>query len=401
MSGKIVLAYSGGLDTSVAVRWVKEERGLDVVAVGVDVGEERDYDAILEKALAVGALPESRIVDAKEEFVTEYIWPALRAGACYESKYYLATALARPLIAKIIVDVAHEVGATAVGHGSTGKGNDQVRFDVTFAALDSRLDIIAPAREWEMTREEEIEYAERFGIPVPIGKASPYSIDVNLWGRSVECGILEDPAVEPPEDAYEMTVNPVIAPDTPQVVEITFEKGIPVAIDGERLGPVGLVERANQLAGSHGVGRVDMLENRLVGIKSREVYESPAAVLLSLAHRELEALTLDRDTAHYKALVAVRYSELVYYGLWHSPLRQHLQAFVDSTQERVSGRVRMKLYKGSCFVVGRESEESLYRTDLATYDVGDAFDASAGVGFCKIWGLPVRVAQERDRASRG
>ncbi|MBP7561270.1 MAG: argininosuccinate synthase [Armatimonadetes bacterium] len=400
MSGKIVLAYSGGLDTSVAVRWVKEERGLDVVAIGVDVGEERDYDAILQKALAVGALPESRIIDAKEEFVTEYIWPALKAGACYESKYYLATALARPLIAKLIVDVAHEVGATAVGHGSTGKGNDQVRFDVTFAALDGKLDIVAPAREWGMTREEEIEYAERFNIPVPIAKASPYSIDVNLWGRSVECGIIEDAAVEPPEDAYEMTVNPVDAPDTPQIVEITFEKGVPVAIDGDAPGPVALVEKANKLAGSHGVGRVDMLENRLVGIKSREVYESPAAVLLSLAHREMEALTLDRDTAHYKALVAQRYSELVYFGLWHSPLREHLQAFVDSTQERVSGKVRMKLYKGSCFVVGRESPESLYRTDLATYDVGDMYDASAGAGFCKIWGLPVRVAQERDRASR-
>lgn len=400
MSGKIVLAYSGGLDTSVAVRWVKEERGLDVVAIGVDVGEERDYDAILQKALAVGALPESRIIDAKEEFVTEYIWPALKAGACYESKYYLATALARPLIAKLIVDVAHEVGATAVGHGSTGKGNDQVRFDVTFAALDGKLDIVAPAREWGMTREEEIEYAERFNIPVPIAKASPYSIDVNLWSRSVECGIIEDAAVEPPEDAYEMTVNPVDAPDTPQIVEITFEKGVPVAIDGDAPGPVALVEKANKLAGSHGVGRVDMLENRLVGIKSREVYESPAAVLLSLAHREMEALTLDRDTAHYKALVAQRYSELVYFGLWHSPLREHLQAFVDSTQERVSGKVRMKLYKGSCFVVGRESPESLYRTDLATYDVGDMYDASAGAGFCKIWGLPVRVAQERDRASR-
>ena len=400
MSGKIVLAYSGGLDTSVAVRWVKEERGLDVVAIGVDVGEERDYDAILQKALAVGALPESRIIDAKEEFVTEYIWPALKAGACYESKYYLATALARPLIAKLIVDVAHEVGATAVGHGSTGKGNDQVRFDVTFAALDGKLDIVAPAREWGMTREEEIEYAERFNIPVPIAKASPYSIDVNHWGRSVECGIIEDAAVEPPEDAYEMTVNPVDAPDTPQIVEITFEKGVPVAIDGDAPGPVALVEKANKLAGSHGVGRVDMLENRLVGIKSREVYESPAAVLLSLAHREMEALTLDRDTAHYKALVAQRYSELVYFGLWHSPLREHLQAFVDSTQERVSGKVRMKLYKGSCFVVGRESPESLYRTDLATYDVGDMYDASAGAGFCKIWGLPVRVAQERDRASR-
>jgi argininosuccinate synthase len=401
MSGKIVLAYSGGLDTSVAVRWVKEERGLDVVAVGVDVGEERDYDAILQKALRVGALPESRIIDAKEEFVTEYIWPALKAGACYESKYYLATALARPLIAKLIVDTAHDVGATAVGHGSTGKGNDQVRFDVSFAALDGRLDIVAPAREWGMTREEEIEYAERFDIPVPIGKESPYSIDVNLWGRSVECGIIEDAAVEPPEDAYEMTVNPMDAPDEPQVVEIAFEKGIPVAMDGQALGPVALVEKANKLAGAHGVGRVDMVENRLVGIKSREVYESPAAVLLALAHRELEAMTLDRDTVHYKALVAQRYSELVYFGLWHSPLRDHLQAFVDSTQERVTGTVRMKLYKGSCFVVGRESEESLYRTDLATYDEGDAFDASAGEGFCKIWGLPVRVAQERDRGAKG
>jgi len=397
MSDKVVLAYSGGLDTSVAVRWIKERYDLDVVAVAVDIGEEADYKGILAKGLSVGAVVGSRIVDAKETFVTDYIWPALRAGACYEGKYYLATALARPLIATVVVDVAHELGAKAVSHGSTGKGNDQARFDVTFAALDPDLDIVAPAREWGMTREEEIEYAEARGIPVPVGKKSPYSIDVNMWGRSVECGPIEDPSREPPEDAFAWTTNPIDAPNEPEVVEIEFLEGVPVGLNGRRLGPVELVVEANRLAGKHGVGRVDMMENRLVGIKSREVYECPGGTLLSAAHREMEALTLDRDTAHLKAELSVRYSELVYYGLWCSPLRTHLQAFADSTQASVSGTVRMKLYKGSCFVVGRESDASLYRPDLATYDKGDTYDPTIGRGFCKVWGLPTQVARELER----
>ncbi len=397
MSGKVVLAYSGGLDTSVAVRWIKDTYLLAGGAVAVEVGEEADYAAIIDRARKVGAIEGSRVIDAKEAFVTEYVWPALRAGACYEGKYYLATALARPLIAKLLVEVAREVGATAVSHGSTGKGNDQVRFDVTFAAYAPDLKIIAPARVWGMTREQEIEYAEERGIPIPIGKKAPYSLDVNLWGRSAEAGVLEQADKEPPEDAFAWTVNPTEAPDEPQYVEVRFEKGVPVALDGAAMGPVQLVEAATKLAGKPGIGRVGMIENRLVGIKSREIYESPAAALLSYAHREMEALTLDRDTAHFKAEAALRYSELVYYGLWDSPLREHLQAFVDSTQEHVNGVVRLKLYKGSCSVVGRSSDDSLYRTDLATYDVGDTYDQRHGEGFCKVWGMPVEVARERGR----
>ncbi len=401
MADKVVLAYSGGLDTSVAVQWIRDTYGLDVVAVSIDVGEEADYDAIIAKALKCGATSESRVIDAKREFATDYLWPALRAGACYESKYYLATALARPLIAKKMVEVALEVGAVAVSHGSTGKGNDQVRFDVGFAAHAPQLKIIAPAREWGMTREQEIDYAEARGIPVPVAKKSPYSVDVNLWGRSCECGPIEDASTEPPEDAYAWTVSPVDAPADPEYVEIEFVRGVPVALGGTKMEPVALIEAATRLAGKHGIGRVDMVENRLVGIKSRETYESPAAVLLSLAHHELEALTLDRDTMHHKAVEALRYSELVYYGLWDSPLREHLQAFVDSTQERVTGFVRMKLYKGSCVVAGRWSDNSLYRTDLATYDAGDKYDHTSGQGFCRVWGMPVEVARERDRRVDG
>ncbi len=397
---KVVLAYSGGLDTSVAIHWLKETKGYNVVAVAVDVGEEKNYEAIREKALQIGAV-DAIVRDAKREFVEEYIWPALKANALYQGKYYLATALARPLIAKVCVDVAHEVGASAVAHGATGKGNDQVRFDVSFAALDPSLEVIAPVREWGMSREEEIEYAERHGIPIPVTKEDDYSIDLNMWGRSIECGPLEDPNTAPPEDVFQLTVAPENAPDEPQEITVQFDRGVPVALNGEELSPVEMVNRANALGAAHGVGRVDMIEDRLVGIKSREVYECPGAVVLSTAHRELEALTVDRDTAQFCALVSQKYSELVYNGLWYSPLKEHLDALVDSVQRYVCGEVRLKLYKGSCTVVGRSSPMSLYRYEMATYDKEDQYQHRAGEGFSWVWGLPTRIFRQVQRERGG
>ena len=397
---KVVLAYSGGLDTSVAIHWLKETKGYNVVAVAVDVGEEKNYEAIREKALQIGAV-DAIVRDAKREFVEQYIWPALKANALYQGKYYLATALARPLIAKVCVDVAHEVGASAVAHGATGKGNDQVRFDVSFAALDPSLEVIAPVREWGMSREEEIEYAERHGIPIPVTKEDDYSIDLNMWGRSIECGPLEDPNTAPPEDVFQLTVAPENAPDEPQEITVQFDRGVPVALNGEELSPVEMVNRANALGAAHGVGRVDMIEDRLVGIKSREVYECPGAVVLSTAHRELEALTVDRDTAQFCALVSQKYSELVYNGLWYSPLKEHLDALVDSVQRYVCGEVRLKLYKGSCTVVGRSSPMSLYRYEMATYDKEDQYQHRAGEGFSWVWGLPTRIFRQVQRERGG
>lgn len=396
---KCVLAYSGGLDTSAAIPWIKENHGTEVVAVSADIGEEKSYEALRQKALDAGAV-DARVIDAKERFATEFVWPALAVNAVYEHKYHLATALARPLIASIMVDVAHQVGATAVAHGSTGKGNDQVRFDVTFLALDPNLKIIAPARDWGMTRQQTIAYAQQRGIPVPVGVDSPYSIDLNLWGRSIECGVLEEMDVEPPEEVFALTVPSEKAPDEPRYLDVELERGVPVALDGKRMGGAEIIAEANRIGGAHGIGRVDMVENRLVGIKSREVYECPGAVLLTLAHRELEAVVLDRDLAHFKALVEQRYAELVYYGLWFSPLRQALDAFVKATQERVCGRVRLKLFKGSCSVVGRESEYSLYDPDWATYGAADKFDHSWGVGFSRIWGLPIQIAAEKERGAK-
>ena len=388
MSDKVVLAYSGGLDTSVAIRWLKEEYNLDVIAVTIDVGNERDFSVIQQKALKVGAV-KALVKDAKEPFVKYFIFPALQADAIYEGQYPLSTALSRPLMAKLLVDVARDEEASAVAHGCTGKGNDQVRFEVGINALSPGLKIIAPAREWGMTREETISYAQRYDIPVPITASSPYSIDENLWGRAIECGVLEDPWVEPPEEVFAWTKPPSKAPDKPGYVEIGFDQGIPITIDGHKMDGVSLIQWLNELAGSHGVGRIDHVENRLVGIKSREIYESPAAVTLLQAHQALEAMTLSKDQLRFKQRVAQEYADLIYDGLWFTSLHQDLAAYVKSSQRFVTGTVRLKLFKGSSSVIGRKSPKSLYSYGLATYDKGDQFDQSAAPGFIHIWGLPV------------
>ena len=390
MSSKVVLAYSGGLDTSVAIRWLKEKYNLDVIAVTVDVGNERDFSAIKQKALDVGAI-KVLVMDAKELFVNHFVFPALKADALYEGQYSLATALSRPLIARLLVDAARAEGATVLAHGCTGKGNDQVRIEVGVNALAPDFKIIAPAREWGMTREETIAYAKRYGIPVPVTVASPYSIDESLWGRSIECGVLEDPWVEPPEDAFAWTKSPGETPDKPEYVEIGFEQGTPVAIDGQKMDGIALIQKLNELAGSHGVGRVDHIENRLVGIKSREIYEAPAATVLLQAHQALQAMVLSKEQLRFKQKVAMEYSDLVYNGLWFTSLHQDLAAYVQSSQRFVSGTVRLKLYKGSSSVVWRKSPFSLYSHGLATYDKGDEFDQSASAGFIQIWGLPVKT----------
>ena len=386
---KVVLAYSGGLDTSVAIRWINEKYNLDVVAVTVDVGNQGDLHAVQEKALRTGAV-KAFAHDAREDFVRYFVFPSLQAGAIYEERYPLATALARPLIAKVLVDYARQEGATAIAHGCTGKGNDQVRFDVSIAALAPDLRIIAPVREWEMTREEEIRYAQRHNIPVPVTIDSPYSVDENLWGRSVEAGILEDPWAEPPEDAFAWTMNPRHTPDEPSYVEIEFERGVPIALDGELLDGQTLIGRLNDIAGSHGVGRIDHMENRLVGIKSREIYECPAATVLHTAHVELEKMTLTKDQMRFKQLVSREVADLIYNGLWFSALTQDLAAYILSSQRYVTGTVRVRLFKGVCMAVGRRAERSLYNPALATYGQGDLFDHKAAVGFIQLWGLPLR-----------
>ncbi|MHB8926992.1 MAG: argininosuccinate synthase [Bacillota bacterium] len=399
---KVVLAYSGGLDTSVAIRWLQERYDAEVIALSIDVGEGKDLDFIKAKALTIGA-KKSFMLDAREEFARDHVFPALKANAIYEGRYLLSSALSRPLISRLLVEVAEAEGAEAVAHGCTGKGNDQVRFDVSVAALNPDLKVIAPVREWVMSREEEIDYAKAHDIPIPVGKKNPYSIDENLWGRSIECGVLEDPWVEPPEDIYTWTVGPDKAPADPQYVEIGFERGLPMSLDGHKMGPVDLIERLNKIAGGHGVGRVDHVENRLVGIKSRENYECPAATVLLAAHRDLEDLCLPREVAHFKPMLEQKYAELTYFGLWYSPLKKALDAFIDATQETVSGTVRVKLWRGNCIVAGRKSAASLYDYKLATYDKGDAFDHKSAKGFIDVWGLPTRVysavnAQERRKA---
>ncbi|HHU93231.1 MAG TPA: argininosuccinate synthase [Halanaerobiaceae bacterium] len=391
---KIVLAYSGGLDTSVAIKWLKEKYGAEIIAYCANVGQDdvESWDLIERKGYQTGA-SKVYIDDLKEEFVNEYIFKAVKAGVKYEGKYPLATALSRPLISKKMVDIARKHGADAVAHGCTGKGNDQVRFEVSFRALDPDLKIIAPVRFWEFkTRNEEIEYAKANNIPVTASKESPYSLDSNLWGIAVECGVLEDPWCEPPADAYFWTTAPEEAPAEPEYVTITFEKGIPVMIDGVAYKPVEIIEKLNKIGAKHGVGRIDMVENRLVGIKSREIYEAPAAVIIQEAHQHLEDLTLDRETLHFKYGISQKYSELVYYGLWYSPLREALDAFVDETQQVVSGEVRVKLYRGTATVVGRRSPYSQYQYKLATYDEDDSFDHKSAEGFIKLWGLPVQVS---------
>lgn len=390
MKETVVLAYSGGLDTSVAIRWLQERYDMDVVALAADLGQPGDLEAIRRKALDIGAV-DAVVIDLKDTFAEEYVLPALKANALYEGKYPLATSLARPLIASTLVEEAKRRGASAVAHGCTGKGNDQVRFDLTTMALGPDLKIIAPLREWSMSREEEMEYASKHGIPVPVTVESPYSVDENLWGRSCEAGVLEDPMVEPPEDAYEWSVSPSEAPDSPEYLEIDFASGRPVAVDGGQMSLVDLIIDLNQRGGKHGVGRIDMIENRLVGIKSREIYEAPAATILIEAHRALESLTLTRETLHFKPVIENKFSELVYYGLWYEPLREALVAAVTSTQVIVSGRIKVKLFKGDCVVVGRESEYSLYDYSLATYDRADAFSHRSSEGFIELWGLPLKV----------
>ncbi|MEX2598531.1 MAG: argininosuccinate synthase [Dehalococcoidia bacterium] len=393
MPDKIVLAYSGGLDTSVAVRWLQEKYNAEIATLTIDLGGKVDLEAARQRALQIGAI-RAEVVDARKEFIEEYVWPALQAGAIYEGIYPLATALGRPLIAKHMVRIALEEKAFAIAHGCTGKGNDQVRFDVSSAALAPQLQVVAPAREWGMSREQEIAYAQEHNIPLDLNKRSPYSVDENLWGRSIEAGDLEDPWLEPPEEAWEWSVSPAEAPDKPRYVEIAFEHGIPVALDGESLGSVELVETLNEIAGSNGVGRIDHVENRLVGIKSRELYEAPAGIVLHQAHRSLEQLCLTKEQSRFKERMAQEYADMVYNGLWFSAHRHDLDAYVENTQKHVNGTVRVRLFKGACNVAGRQSKESLYRHDLATYDASDAFDHQASVGFIKIFGLPVRTQAE-------
>ena len=382
----VILAYSGGLDTSVMVPWLREKYDLDVVTFTCDLGQGDDIEKIRKKALKTGAV-DAVAIDARNLFVDCFVWPALMAGAMYEGKYPLATALGRPLIAKLMADVAKQKNARAVAHGCTGKGNDQVRFDVTFQTLAPHLKIIAPVREWKMTRDEEIKFAEKHDIPVEATKESPYSIDQNLFGRSIEAGILEDPWTEPPEDAFAWTADVAKAPNSPEYVEIEFEHGRPVALNGVRLDGVPLIQQLNQIGGKHGVGRIDHVENRLVGIKSREIYEAPAATVLHLAHRELETLCLSKQAQRFKTLVAQEYADLIYNGLWFSALHQDLAAFIVSNQRYVTGAARIKLFKGSAQVVGRRSEFSLYSKKLATYETGDQFDHEAAKGFIRLWGL--------------
>ncbi len=397
---KIVLAYSGGLDTSIAIRWLTDTYEADVVCVLVDVGQPAEgFQAALAMAKKIGAVAAYGI-DARGEFAADYIAPAIFANAMYEKHYPLATALARPLIAAKLVEIARKENCNAVAHGCTAKGNDQVRFEVSIQALAPDLKVIAPAREWIYTREEGIQWAEERGIPVPITKKSPYSVDENLWGRSAESGILEDANQEPPEDCYGWSVSQEKAPDKAQYVTVTFRQGLPVALDGSKMALDDLISKLNEVGGKHGVGRIDHVENRLVGIKSREVYEAPAAVILTEAHRQLESMVLPRDLVHFKYGIEDRFASLTYDGLWFTPLMASLRAFLVSSQERVTGDIRVKLLKGSATVVGRASPFSIYDTSLATYGVGDLFNHGSARGFIDLWGLPTRIYASKGGAGR-
>ncbi|UTI42079.1 argininosuccinate synthase [Niallia sp. RD1] len=386
---KVVLAYSGGLDTSVAIKWLQDQN-YDVVACCLDVGEGKDLNFIQQKALSVGAV-QSYVIDAKEEFAQDFALTAMQAHTLYEGKYPLVSSLSRPLISKKLVEVAEKENAIAVAHGCTGKGNDQVRFEVSIQALNPNLKVLAPVREWGWSREEEIAYAKEKNIPIPVNLDSPFSIDQNLWGRSNECGILEDPWAAPPEEAYDLTVSLENAPDQADIIEIEFKEGVPVSIDGISYSLSGLILELNKIAGKHGVGRIDHVENRLVGIKSREVYECPGALTLIKAHKELEDITLVKEVAHFKPVIEKKITEVIYEGLWFSPITKALQAFLQETQKNVTGTVRVKLFKGHAIVEGRKSPNSLYDEKLATYTSDDEFDHAAAVGFIKLWGLPTKV----------
>jgi argininosuccinate synthase len=398
---KIVVAYSGGLDTSVMIKWLMDTRDAEIVTATGDLGQKKELIGVREKSLKTGAT-RAYVHDLTSEFVENYIFRALKAGALYEKSYPMATALGRPLLAKYLVDIARLEGATAVAHGCTGKGNDQVRFEVAVAALAPDLKVIAPLREWEFkSREEEMEYAKTNGIAVAATAASPYSIDENIWGTSIECGVLEDPMVEPPADAYQRTVSPEQAPDKPVYVTIEFQKGIPVSLNKVHADPITLIDELNEIGGAHGIGRIDLVENRLVGIKSREIYEAPAATILHFAHTELERLTLDKSVFNMKNQLSQEYANLVYNGLWFSPLRNALDAFIDETQKTVSGIVKLKLYKGTVAIAGRMSQYSLYNAQLATYTSEDRFDHRASEGFIKIFGLPLKTYYQVQHRNNG
>lgn len=389
---KVVLAYSGGLDTSVIVKWLQEKYDYEIIAMTADVGQgDTELTGLEEKAIKTGA-SQLFVEDIREELVRDYIFPMVQSGAVYEGKYLLGTAIARPLIGKKLVETAEKVGATAVAHGATGKGNDQVRFEFAVKALNPHLKIIAPWREWELkSRTDCINYACKYNIPIPVTAEKPYSIDRNIWHISFEGGILEDPAREPDRDMFRLTCDPLDAPDEPEALSISWLKGIPYAVNGKNLGPLELVEELNRIAGKHGVGRVDLVENRLLGMKSRGIYETPGGTLLAFAHRELEQYTLDRETYHYKEVIALKYAEMIYYGLWFTPLREALDAFVRTTQEKVTGTVNMKLYKGNIVVTGRESEYTLYNPDMATFEADELYNQKDAQGFINLYGLPLTI----------
>ncbi|MBN2822063.1 MAG: argininosuccinate synthase [Coriobacteriia bacterium] len=400
---KVILAYSGGLDTSVAIRWLMDEKNVDVIALAVDVGQERqDLEVVRTKALGIGAV-ESIVKDVREEYVEDFITKALMANALYENKYPLVSAMSRPIIVKHLVEEAHKHGASYIAHGCTGKGNDQVRFEVGIAALDPDIHVLAPVREWDLkTREQEMDYALERGIPVPTTKKSPYSIDDNLWGRAIECGILEDPWVEPPADIYTLTGDARGEQcSEAEYVELSFEQGIPVALNGRKMSFHEIIDHMNELAGKHGFGRIDMVENRLIGVKSREIYEVPGALTLITAHKALEDLCLERDLLHYKLHIEQKWAELVYNGMWFSPLKEALDGFIETTQQLVTGDVRLRFFKGSCVTVGRRSPYSLYDYNLATYDASDSFDHKAAKGFIDLHGLPTKVwARQRRKVGK-
>lgn len=397
---KIAIAYSGGLDTSVMIKWLKDKYDADIVAVTGNLGQQKEIENLEEKAIATGASSFS-FLDLRKTFVEEYIWPALKAGALYEDVYPLATALGRPLLAKALVDVALAENCTMLAHGCTGKGNDQVRFEVTFASLAPHLKVLAPLREWEFTsREAEIAYAQQHNIPVSATKKNPYSIDENIWGISIECGVLEDPMVFPPEDAYQITTSPEKAPDKAAVIDIEFEQGVPFSLDGKKMEGLDLIMELNKVGAAHGVGRLDMVENRVVGIKSREIYEAPAASILHFAHRELERLTLEKTVFQYKNNIGQDYANLIYNGTWFSPMREALDGFVEATQKNVTGLVRVKLFKGSVTLLGRTSPWSLYNEQLATYTEADTFNHKAAEGFIHIYGLGLKTYSEVQAKNR-